>query len=150
MAFEIRPARPDDAAAMLHTCVGIAKTTGAVCVYLEPIALYHTRDLYADGDGEWLADYPVQPVELGRVRTYGAGTDLTMLTFGNGLWMSLRVARRLAGLGINARVVDVRWLAPLPVEDMLAEAEVTGRVLIVDETRQTGGVGEGVLADWQR
>lgn len=141
------PARPDDAAAMLHTCVGIAKTAGAVCVYLEPIALYHTRDLYADGDGEWLADCPTQPARLSRARTYGGGTDLTMLTFGNGLWMSLRVARRLSGLGINVRVVDLRWLAPLPVEDMLAEAEATGRVLIVDETRWTGGVGEGVLAE---
>ncbi|WP_018600770.1 thiamine pyrophosphate-dependent enzyme [Mycobacterium sp. 155] len=141
------PARPDDAAAMLHTCVGIAKTSGAVCVYLEPIALYHTRDLYADGDGEWLSDYPAQPVGLGRARTYGEGTDLTMLTFGNGLRMSLRVARRLAGLGVNARVVDLRWLAPLPIEDMLAESDATGRVLIVDETRRTGGVGEGVLAE---
>lgn len=141
------PARPDDAAAMLHACIGIAKSAGAVCVYLEPIALYHTRDLYTDGDGGWLADYPAQPVELGRARTYGDGTDLTMLTFGNGLWMSLRVARRLAELGIDARVVDLRWLAPLPLDDMMREAEATGRVLIVDETRRTGGVGEGVLAE---
>ena len=39
-----------------------------------------------------------------------------------------------------------RWLAPLPADDMLREANATGRVLIVDETRETGGVGEGVLA----
>ena len=60
--------------------------------------------------------------------------------------MSLRVARRLAERGIAARVVDLRWLAPLPVADLLREAEATGRVLVVDETRQTGGVSEGVLA----
>ena len=60
--------------------------------------------------------------------------------------MSLRVARKLESLGISARVVDLRWLAPLPVEDMIREANATGRVLIVDETRATGGVGEGVLA----
>ncbi len=29
---------------------------------------------------------------------------------------------------------------------MLREAAATGRVLVVDETRETGGVGEGVLA----
>ena len=29
-----------------------------VCVFLEPIALYHTRDLYDDGDDQWLAAYP--------------------------------------------------------------------------------------------
>lgn len=141
------PARPDDAAAMLHTCVTAAKTAGAVCIYLEPIALYHTKDLYADGDQQWLAPYPQGPVRIGAARTYGDGADLTILTFANGLWMSLRVARRLEQAGIAARVVDLRWLSPLPVEDMLREAEATGRVLIVDETRRTGGVGEGVLAE---
>lgn len=141
------PARPDDAAAMLHTCVTAAKSAGAVCLYLEPIALYHTKDLYDDGDGEWLAPYPGQAAQIGRARSYGDGGDLTILTFGNGLRMSLRVARRLERLGVAARVVDLRWLAPLPVDDMVAEASATGRVLIVDETRETGGVGEGVLAE---
>lgn len=141
------PSRPDDAAAMLHTCVTAAKTVGAVCIYIEPIALYHTKDLYADGDQQWLTPYPGKPVPIGAARTYGDGADLTILTFGNGVWMSLRVARRLAQAGIGARVVDLRWLSPLPVEDMLREADATGRVLIVDETRRTGGVGEGVLAE---
>jgi 2-oxoisovalerate dehydrogenase E1 component len=140
------PARPDDAAAMLHACAAAAKVAGAVCVFLEPIALYHTRDLYDEGDDGWLAAYPTAGVPIGRARTYGDGTDLTILTFGNGLRMSLRVAHRLETLGIGVRVVDLRWLAPLPVNDMIREANTTGRVLIVDETRQTGGVGEGVLA----
>ena len=87
------PARPDDAAAMLHTCAAAAKAAGAVCVFLEPIALYHTRDLHEDGDDGWLAAYPAAGVPIGRARTYGDGTDLTILTFGNGLRMSLRVAR---------------------------------------------------------
>jgi 2-oxoisovalerate dehydrogenase E1 component len=60
--------------------------------------------------------------------------------------MSLRVARRLAAAGISAQVLDLRWLAPLPVEDILAAAGSTGRVLVVDETRHSGGVGEGVVA----
>jgi 2-oxoisovalerate dehydrogenase E1 component len=141
------PARPDDAAAMLHTCAAAAKAAGVVCIFLEPIALYHTRDLHKDGDDGWLAAYPAAGVPLGRARTYGEGSDLTVLTFGNGLRMSLRVARRLESAGIGARVVDLRWLAPLPVDDMIREANATGRVLIVDETRATGGVGEGVLAE---
>jgi 2-oxoisovalerate dehydrogenase E1 component len=139
------PARPDDAAAMLHTCAAAAKAAGVVCLFLEPIALYHTRDLYDDGDEQWLASYPAAGVPIGRARTYGDGTDLTILTFANGLRMSLRVARRLETLGVGARVVDLRWLAPLPVEDMLREANLTGRTLIADETRETGGVGEGVI-----
>ena len=144
------PARPDDAAAMMHACVEAASGAGVVCVFLEPIALYHTRDLYEDGDEGWLAPYPDPAAEptapIGRARTYGDGTDLTILTFGNGLRMSLRAARNIERMGIGTRVVDLRWLAPLPLKDMLREATATGRVLIVDETRATGGVGEGVLA----
>jgi 2-oxoisovalerate dehydrogenase E1 component len=142
------PARPDDAAAMLHACVAAAKAAGIVCIFVEPIALYHMRDLHEDGDDGWLATYPLSDstAPIGRARVYGDGTDLTIITFGNGLRMSLRVARRLELADIGTRVVDLRWLAPLPVEDMLREAAATGKVLIVDETRETGGVGEGVLA----
>ncbi|MBC2640564.1 MULTISPECIES: thiamine pyrophosphate-dependent enzyme [unclassified Rhodococcus (in: high G+C Gram-positive bacteria)] len=142
------PARPDDAAAMMHTCAAAARTAGALCVYLEPIALYHTRDLYEDGDEEWLTAYPDPDhhVAIGSARTYGDGTDLTIVTFGNGVRMSLRVARRLEQARITVRVVDMRWLAPLPVPDILREANATGRVLVVDETRKSGGVSEGVVA----
>ena len=140
------PSRPDDAAAMLRTCVAAAKVDGSVCVFLEPIALYHTRDLHEEGDGGWLATPTADHVPLGSARTYGNGRDLTMLTWGNGLLMSLRVARRLEERGIRARVVDLRWLAPLPIEDIAREAVATQRVLVVDETRRTGGVSEGVIA----
>jgi 2-oxoisovalerate dehydrogenase E1 component len=145
------PARPDDAAAMLRTCLAAAQADGSVCVFLEPIALYHTRDLLAAGDGGWRAAYdPPQAwadrhVPVGRARTHGDGTDLTIVTSGNGLWLSLRAADRLAAEGIGCRVLDLRWLAPLPADDILREAGATGRVLVADETRRTGGVSEAVL-----
>ncbi len=145
------PARPDDAAAMLRTCLASAREDGSVCVFLEPIALYHERDLYAEGDGGWLAPYAPPwewaggHVPVGSARRYGDGADLTIATFGNGLRMSLRAARRLAADGIAARVLDLRWLAPLPVEDLLREASATGAVLVADETRRTGGVSEAVV-----
>jgi 2-oxoisovalerate dehydrogenase E1 component len=60
--------------------------------------------------------------------------------------MSLRVARRLADANVSTRVVDMRWLAPLPVTDIMREASATGRTLVVDETRASGGVAEGVMA----
>jgi len=145
------PARPDDAAAMLRTCLAAARADGSVCVFLEPIALYHTRDLLEEGDGGWLAPYAPPErwaethVPIGRARTYGDGRDLTIVTFANGVRMSLRVAARLAAEGVGCRVLDLRWLSPLPVEDLLESAELTGRVLIADETRRTGGVSEGVI-----
>ena len=84
-------------------------------------------------------------VPLGRARTHGDGGDLTLVSFANGVHMSLRVAARLERDGVRCRVVDLRWLAPLPVEDLLREAAATGRVLVVDETRRTGGVSEAVV-----
>jgi 2-oxoisovalerate dehydrogenase E1 component len=136
---------------MLRTCVAAADVDGTVSVFLEPIALYHSRDLHEPGDGEWLAAYSPpeqwadQHVPIGRGRTYGDGSDLTIATFGNGVPMSLRVCRRLAEAGVAARVLDLRWIAPLPVDDLLREATATGRVLVVDETRRSGGVSEGVI-----
>ncbi|MBF8194125.1 MFS transporter [Nonomuraea sp. K274] len=147
------PARPDDAAGMLRTCLAAARTCGSVCVFLEPIALYHTRDLFDEGDGGWLAPYapparwPETHVPIGRARSYGDGRDLTIVTFGNGLRMSLRAAVRLTQEGFGCRVLDLRWLAPLPVEDLVRAAELTGKVLIADETRHTGGVSEGIVAE---
>ena len=143
------PARGDDAAAMLRTCVAAARVDGAVCAFLEPIALYMTRDLHEPGDALWTSAYdPAGPhVPLGAARTYGDGRDLSIVSFANGLWMSLRAARRLEREhGLACRVLDLRWLAPLPVDDLAREAEATGRVLVVDETRRSGGVSEAVIA----
>ncbi len=143
------PARGDDAAAMLRTCAAAAKVDGAVCLFLEPIALYMTRDLHADGDGEWAAAYPLADhhVPIGVGRTYGDGADLTLIAWANGLWMSLRAARILREThGVHCRVLDLRWVAPLPVADIVREAKATGRVLVVDECRTTGGLSEGIFA----
>ncbi len=145
------PARADDAAGLLRTCVAAAAADATLSVFLEPIALYHRRDLYVDGDEGWLAEDRGEHIPIGSARHYdpstGSGSipQLTMITFGNGVPMSLRVARRLAESGLVADVLDLRWLAPLPVADLLAAVRRTGRALVVDETRQTGGVGEGVI-----
>ncbi|WP_280338494.1 thiamine pyrophosphate-dependent enzyme [Nocardia neocaledoniensis] len=139
------PARADDAAAMLRTCVSAARVDGRVCLFVEPIALYHTRDLHP-GDESWLAAPSSEHVPIGSARVYGDGADLTIVTFGNGVPMSLRTAERLATHGVRARVLDLRWLNPLPIEDLLRHAEATGRVLVADETRRGGGVSESVYA----
>jgi len=148
------PSHPSDAPAMLRTLVAAARTDGTVSVFLEPIALYHERDLQV-GDGGWLAEYEPPSrwqqahVAIGQARRWtpdGEGRDLTIITFGNGVPMSLRVADTLSQQGISARILDLRWLSPLPADDIVREAAATGRVLIADETRRSGGVSEGVMA----
>ena len=145
------PARAGDAAAMLRTCVAAAAVDGTVCVFVEPIALYARADLHEAGDGAWLDPYP-EPSEwsqshiaIGEPRIHGDGSDLLMVSWANGLHMSLRVAARLAKDGIGCRVLDLRWLSPLPIDTIARHATSIGCVLVVDETRASGGVGEGVV-----
>jgi 2-oxoisovalerate dehydrogenase E1 component len=146
------PARAADAGPMLRTCAAAAATDGTVSVFLEPIALYHTRDLHDVGDDGWTASYPGPAawpddhVPIGAPATAREGSDVLVVTWANGLYLSMRVAERLAAEGIQCRVVDVRWLAPLPFEEIAQHAAEVGRVVVVDETRRTGGVGEAILA----
>lgn len=144
------PARGDDAARMLRTCAALSRVNGRVVAFLEPIALYNTKDLYEPGDGQWLCQYPPpnETIALGEAGIYDAdATDLTILTFANGLYMSLRAARMLQQEhGVRARIVDLRWLSPLNEDVIVEQALATGRVLVVDEGRYTGGVSEAILA----
>jgi 2-oxoisovalerate dehydrogenase E1 component len=142
------PARADDAVAMLRTCMAAAKINGRICAFLEPIALYMTKDLHETNDKKWNVPYLEQQehIPIGCGKTWRQGKDLTILTWANGLWMSLRVAERLEKEhGIQVRVFDIRWLNPLPDAQILEEAQATNKVLVVDETRATGGVSEGIF-----
>ena len=49
--------------------------------------------------------------------------------------------------GIDARVVDLRWLAPLPVDAVLSEVQACGKVLIVDECRASSGIADSLFAE---
>ena len=141
------PARAADAAGMLRTLVAAAQVDGTVGVFLEPIARYHTTELHEPGDGLWSEADDKSHIPIGSPRIYGTGRDLTIVSWANGLYMSRRVARQLEEThGIDSRVVDVRWLSPLPLDEVFEHASATGRVLIAEETRHSGGVGEGIVA----
>ncbi len=143
------PSRGDDAATMLRTLVALSKVDGRVSIFLEPIALYMTKDLHEPGDGGWLTAYPPpgEAMVLGEGRVYGEGNeDLVVFTYGNGVPMSLRAARAIeAAHGWKCRVVDLRWLVPLNVDYIREQARSAKRILVVDEGRRSGGVGEGIV-----
>jgi 2-oxoisovalerate dehydrogenase E1 component len=143
------PSRGDDAAMMLRTLAALAKVDGRVAIFLEPIAMYMSKDLYAAGDGEWSFAYPSpdQAMPLGEARVYNdAANDLIIFTYGNGVTMSLRAAREIEkAQGWKVRVVDLRWLVPLNEAQIAAQAKTAKRILIVDEGRHSAGVGEGVI-----
>ncbi|PJK00939.1 MFS transporter [Lysobacteraceae bacterium NML91-0213] len=143
------PSRGDDAVTMLRTLMALAKVDGRVCAFLEPIALYMTKDLHEAGDGGWLTTYPSpdEAMPLGAERVYDAdATDLVVFTYGNGVPMSLRAARAIeAAHGWKVRVVDLRWLLPLNENAIARHAGECARILVVDEGRRSAGVGEGII-----
>lgn len=143
------PSRGDDAASMLRTCAALCRVDGRVVTFIEPIALYMTRDLYEAGDSQWLFPYPApgEAAALGEPRIYSPhADDMLIVTFGNGVPMSLRAARRIeAEAGCNIRILDLRWLRPLNREAIAAHARECARILVVDEERETGGIAEQII-----
>lgn len=143
------PSRGDDAATMLRTLAALAQVDGRVSIFLEPIALYMTKDLHEAGDGQWLFPYPApgEAMALGEGRVYAPeAEDLVVITYGNGVPMALRAARAIeAELGWKTRVVDLRWLVPLNEAFIVQQAKNAGRIIVLDEGRRSAGVGEGVI-----
>ncbi len=141
------PSHGADAAKMLRTCVRLAREEQRVIVMVEPIALYPMRDLHDDKDGQWMNLYPApdQTIDLGEVGVSGNG-PLAIVTYGNGHYLSQQAAKTLRERGIETRIIDMRWVAPMPVDGILAAIDGAEKVLIVDECRGTGGPSEALLA----
>ncbi len=141
------PSTGDEAAMMLRECHRLAREEQRVCIFLEPIALYPMRDLLEPGDGAWMRGYPAPDlrIEQGTVGVHGDGADLAIVTYGNGHYLSRQAQHDLAASGVAVRVIDLRWLAPLPQAAMM-DAVGDRPVLIVDECRRTGGQAEALMA----
>lgn len=145
------PSNGADAVAMLRECTRLALEEQRLIVFVEPIALYMTRDLHDEGDGLWTSTYAApgeaRPIRLGEAAVHGEGTDLAIVSYANGYYLSRQADNILREEhGVNLRVIDLRWLAPLD-EDALIEAVAgCGRILIVDECRRTGSQSEALMA----
>lgn len=140
------PSRGDDAAMMLRECVRLAREEQRIVVFVEPIALYPMRDLHSEGDGGWMRHYPPPQtrISLGEVGVVGGG-PLAIVSYGNGHYLSQKAAKRLEAEGIKTRVIDLRWLAPLPEAGLLQALEAAKAVLVVDECRRSGNISEAVM-----
>lgn len=142
------PSNGADAARMLRECVRLAREEQRVVAFLEPIALYPMRDLHEAKDGGWMQRYPdpSEKIALGEVGLHGGGQDLAIVTFGNGVYLSQQALPAIEAAGIKARIVDMRWLSPLPKDALTEAVQGCGNILVVDETRHSGGVAEALMA----
>lgn len=140
------PSDPADGAMMLRECLRLAREDQCIVAFVEPIALYARRDLLEEGDNGWLRPYPApgRRIPLGEVGVSGDG-PLALLSYGNGHYLCRQAAADLAREGIGTRVIDLRWLAPLPEAGLLAALKGAQKVLVVDECRRSGNVAEGLM-----
>ncbi len=128
------PATPQDAFDMLR----VAAASADPVVLIEARALYQSRAKVA---------FDAPPAPMGTARLARAGDDIAIITWGSVLPEVMEAVRQAALAGIEAMVLDLRWLSPL---DKAAISAVVlrcgGRVLVVHEANRTGGVGAEIAA----
>lgn len=144
------PSSGAEAASLLRTCVDLAHREGRVVVFLEPIALYMTTDFLSPADNGWASTYKAPAADRyiaqGEVRASGSGTGLAIVSYANGYYLSAQVAQTLLDEdGVDTRLIDLRWLQPLPEASLLSALRDCDRVLIVDECRRSGSVSEALM-----
>ena len=128
------PSFPDDAKGMLTAAIRDPDPV----VFLEHKRTYRAiTGPVPDGD---------HVVADGRLRVARPGDALTIVGWGMMLHEALAAADELAGDGIEAEVLDLRWLLPIDREGLLESLGRTGRLLVVHEDTLTMGLGAELCA----
>jgi pyruvate/2-oxoglutarate/acetoin dehydrogenase E1 component len=109
-------------------------------LYFEHKKLYRLPRLRAELPED---DYVV---EIGKAKVVRGGRDLSIITFGAQVLNALDAAEELEREGLDVEVVDLRTLAPMDKEGILASVKKTSRVLILHEASRTGGIGGEIAA----
>ncbi|WP_417597340.1 alpha-ketoacid dehydrogenase subunit alpha/beta [Pararhodobacter oceanensis] len=127
------PSTAQDAHDMLRAAIACDDPT----IIIESRAFYQRKEM-AD-----LTD-DVQPI--GGLRSRRAGKDIALVSWSTGMPVIIEAAEILAAEGIDAAVIDLRWLSPLPEEELIAQIKASGNAaLVVHEANLTGGVGGELL-----
>tara|TARA_R110002124_G_scaffold233406_1_gene398762 strand:+ start:141670 stop:143922 length:2253 start_codon:yes stop_codon:yes gene_type:complete len=144
------PSNGRDAVLMMREAVRLANEEQRIIAFLEPIALYMARDLHNEKDNGWTFDYPEpdskDTIGLGEIHQHGTGTDLCIISYGNGYYLSRKAAKTLEEQhGVKLRVIDLRWLSPLNIQAAAKAAQDCQSILIVDECRETASLSEEIM-----
>ncbi|MBM3817644.1 MAG: hypothetical protein FJW14_01310 [Acidimicrobiia bacterium] len=133
----VTPSTPEDARALLAAAVADPDPV----LYYEHIALYRDPRIK-----QVLPPGAPEPMPIGTAALRRAGDELAIISYGVYVHVAMRVAATLANDGVEAAVLDLRSLAPLDRNAVLAVARHCSRVLIVHEDSRTGGIGESLAA----
>ena len=127
------PATPHDAKGLLLAAI----RDDDPVIFCEPKGLLFGSGDVPEGDYE---------VPIGKARLVREGTHVSLVGMGATVPMCEQAADELAGDGISAEVLDLRSLAPLDEEALLATLRKTGRIVIVDEATPRCGIASDVAA----
>ncbi|MFB3738126.1 MAG: alpha-ketoacid dehydrogenase subunit beta [Candidatus Velamenicoccus archaeovorus] len=131
----VAPSTPADAAGLLRSAIRDP----------DPVLFLEHKKTYRLITGE-VPDEPFA-VPIGTADVKREGTDLTVIAYGLMLHHCLEAAQRLAEeQGLSAEVVDVRTIAPLDKETILASVRKTGKAMVVYEDNRTYGAGAEIVA----
>jgi pyruvate dehydrogenase E1 component beta subunit len=109
----------------------------------DPVLIFEHGSLYA-AEGELSDD--AGPVGIDRAEVRRPGTDVTLVTYGGTLPLTLDAAAQLAERGVSAEVIDLRTLRPLDEETILSSVARTHRAVIVDEAWRSGSLSAEIAA----
>jgi 2-oxoisovalerate dehydrogenase E1 component beta subunit len=133
----VTPSTPEDARGLMAAAVADPDPV----LYYEHIALYRDPRIK-----QVLGDAAPSPTPIGKAALRRAGDAVALISYGAYVHHCLRVAEKLAADGIEAAVLDLRTIAPLDKDAILAVTRHCNKVLIVHEDSRTGGIGESVAA----
>jgi pyruvate/2-oxoglutarate/acetoin dehydrogenase E1 component len=129
----IVPSTPADAKGLLKAAIFDPDP----CLVMNTVACYGVRGEVPVGSYD---------VPLGKADIKRAGTDVTVVTYGRGVFDALAAAEQLASEGISAEVVDLRTLVPLDLDTVLASVGRTGRAVVAHYATEFAGPGAELAA----
>ena len=133
----VMPSSPADAKGLLQSAV---RDDNPV-VFIEHRGLYWCK-------GEVPADDLSVPI--GKARILREGEHATIVALANMVGPALSAAKQLADEGIAVDVIDPRTLSPLDDETLCASVRKTGRLIVVHEAVEQGGIGAEIVSRMQQ
>jgi 2-oxoisovalerate dehydrogenase E1 component len=133
----VQPAFADDAIGLLRNAI----RSNGVTIYLEPKFLYNFKGAHASIPSE------EHILPFGKARIRKIGKDITIVTYGTAVHLSIAAVIELEKEGISAEVIDLRSIKPWDKETVFASVEKTGRVLVAHEDRVFGGFGGEIASE---
>ncbi|BBE71187.1 pyruvate dehydrogenase complex E1 component subunit beta [Oharaeibacter diazotrophicus] len=107
-----------------------------------PVIFLENEILYGQSFQVPKVDDLVLPI--GKARIHRRGKDVTLVTFGIGMTYAVKAAEELAGMGIDAEIVDLRTIRPMDVATVVESVKKTGRVVTIEEGYPQSGVGSEI------